>query len=39
MRASLNEDLIGRRKIDEQLDIVPLFEEHLETGKPKRKKR
>jgi hypothetical protein len=29
---------LGRRKIDEQLRLVPLFKEHVVSGKPKRKK-
>jgi len=31
-KAGLPIDEVGRRKIDEQLNIVPLFEEHLGTG-------
>jgi hypothetical protein len=31
-------DDLGRRKIDEQLRLVPLFKEHVVSGKPKRKK-
>lgn len=31
-------DDLGRRKIDEQLQLVPLFKEHLAISKPKRKK-
>jgi len=37
-KAGLPIDDVGRRKIDEQLHIVPLFEEHLVIEKPKRKK-
>jgi serine/threonine-protein kinase HipA len=37
-KAGLPIDELTRRKIDEQLRIVPLFEAHLGTGKPKRKK-
>jgi serine/threonine-protein kinase HipA len=29
---------LGRRKIDEQLQLVPLFKRHLGIAKPKRKK-
>lgn len=38
-KAGLPIDDVGRRKIDEQLHIVPLFEEHLGTRKLKGKKR
>jgi serine/threonine-protein kinase HipA len=31
-------DDVGRRKIDEQLQLVPLLREHLPAGKPKRTK-
>jgi serine/threonine-protein kinase HipA len=31
-------DDLGRRKIDEQLRLVPLFKEHVVSGRPKRKK-
>jgi hypothetical protein len=31
-------DDLGRRKIDEQLRLVPLFKEHVVSEKPKRKK-
>jgi hypothetical protein len=31
-------DDLGRRKIDEQLQLVPLFKEHLAISKPKRTK-
>jgi len=34
----LSIDDVGRRKIDEQLQLVPLFKGHLPIGKPKRKK-
>ena len=37
-KAGLSIDDVGRRKIDEQLHIAPLFEEHLVVEKPKRKK-
>jgi serine/threonine-protein kinase HipA len=37
-KAGLPIDDLGRRKIDEQLRIVPLFKEHLGVEKPKRKK-
>src|SRR5258707_15063622 len=37
--AGLPIDDLGRRKIDEQLRLVPLFKEHVVSGrKPKRKK-
>jgi serine/threonine-protein kinase HipA len=36
-KAGLPIDDLGRRKIDEQLRIVPLFKEHLVVGKPRRK--
>jgi hypothetical protein len=35
--AGLPIDDLGRRKIDEQLRLVPLFKEHVVSGKPKRK--
>jgi serine/threonine-protein kinase HipA len=37
-KAGLSIDDLGRRKIDEQLRIVPLFKRHLVFEKPKRKK-
>ena len=37
-KAGLSIDDVGRRKIDEQLQLVPLFKGHLPIGKPKRKK-
>jgi serine/threonine-protein kinase HipA len=37
-KAELPIDDLGRRKIDEQLRLVPLFEEHLAIRKPKRKR-
>jgi serine/threonine-protein kinase HipA len=36
--AGLPIDDVGRRKIDEQLQLVPLLKGHLLIGKPKRKK-
>jgi hypothetical protein len=36
--AGLPIDDLGRRKIDEQLQIAPLFKGHLTAVKPKRKK-
>ena len=38
-KAGLPIDDLGRRKIDEQLQFVPLFKEHHAIGKPKRQKR
>ena len=38
-KAELPIDDMGRRKIDEQLQLVPLFREHRVTGKAKRKRR
>jgi hypothetical protein len=32
-------DDLGRRKIDEQLTLVPLLKEHFASAKPKRKRR
>jgi hypothetical protein len=37
-KAGLPIDDLGRRKIDEQLRLVPLFKEHVVSAKPKRKK-
>jgi hypothetical protein len=37
-KAGLPIDDLGRRKIDEQLRIVPLFKEHPAVEKPKQKK-
>jgi serine/threonine-protein kinase HipA len=38
-KAGLPIDDVGRRKIDEQLELVPLFKEHFAAGQPKRKSR
>jgi serine/threonine-protein kinase HipA len=37
-KAGLPIDVVGRRKIDEQLQLVPLLKAHMVVGKPKRKK-
>ena len=37
-KAGLTMDDVGRRKIDEQLKLVPLLKGHLPIGKPKHKK-
>jgi serine/threonine-protein kinase HipA len=37
-KAGLPIDDVGRRKIDEQLQLVPLLKAHMVVGKPKRKK-
>jgi hypothetical protein len=37
-KAGLPIDDIGRRKIDEQLQLVPLLKGHFVIGKPKRKR-
>jgi serine/threonine-protein kinase HipA len=36
-KAGLPIDDVGRRKIDEQVKLVPLFKEHFGAGKPKRR--
>jgi hypothetical protein len=37
-KAGLPIDDVGRRKIDEQLDLVPLLRKHVPAGKSKRTK-
>jgi hypothetical protein len=38
-KAGIPIDDLGRRKIDEQLQLVPLFKEHVVIGKAKQKKK